>query len=68
MANDIGKIRLGDKLNLPVYPEAKGYPVSAGEVVYIHPQGRFFTLEFTTELGNKIRQSYIPHGPMKVVD
>ena len=62
MEKSIGSLRLGDRLNLPVYPEVKGYSVSAGKVVYIHPKKRFFTLEFTTELGNKIRQSYIPHG------
>ena len=68
MEKSIGSLRLGDRINLPVYPGVKGYSVSAGRVVYIHPEKRFFTLEFTTELGNKIRQSYIPHGPMKVTD
>ena len=68
MAININTMKLGDQINLPVYPKAQGYQLSVGTVVYIHPEKRFFTLEFTTELGNKIRQSYIPHGPMTVKD
>lgn len=38
------------------------------EVVYIHPQWRFYTVEFTTQLGWKFRESYYfedkrPDGP-----
>ena len=37
-------------------------------VVYIHPKWRFYTVEFTTELGWKYRESYFfadkrPDGP-----
>lgn len=31
----------------------------AGECVYIHPEGRFYTLEFTNPVtGEKFRESY----------
>lgn len=38
------------------------------EVVFIHPQWRFYTVEFTTDLGWKFRESYYfadkrPDGP-----
>ena len=38
------------------------------EVVWIHPQWRFYVVEFTTELGWKFRESYFfadkrPDGP-----
>lgn len=38
------------------------------EVVYIHPEWRFYTVEFTTPLGWKFRESYYfadkrPEGP-----
>lgn len=38
------------------------------EVVYIHPHWRFYTVEFTTELGWKFRESFFfadkrPDGP-----
>lgn len=60
------KLRLGDEIRLRLYPKVDGVYLSPGKVVYIHPDKRFFTLEFTTLLGVKIRQSCIPHGPMEV--
>lgn len=43
-------------------------PARACVVVFIHPEWRFYTVEFTTELGWKFRESYFfadkrPDGP-----
>lgn len=32
----------------------------SGVVVYIHPQGRFYTVEFTSDRGNSWRESFYP--------
>ena len=49
-------LRIGDKVTLPVVPFTT--PLS-GTVIYIHPKRRFFRVEFTNELGDKIREGYI---------
>lgn len=61
---DIRKLRIGDEIDLPLHPNITDPPHSVGRVVYIHPQKRFFTLEFTSKAGEKIRESYVPHGPL----
>lgn len=66
MTNDLRRVKLGDRVSLPIYPAVPGYSPEEGVVVYIHPQRRYFTVEFTTILGRKIRQSYIPSGPHKI--
>ena len=65
---DMKRMKLGDRIDLPVYPKVNEAVLSLGEVVYIHPKKRFFTLEFTTDRGRKIRESYIPRGPIACRD
>ena len=56
-------LKLGDELDLPVFPKVTNAKLSRGKVVYIHPDRHFFTLEFTTPLGKTIRESYSFFGP-----
>lgn len=58
-------LKLGDEVDLPVFPKIPDAHLSLGKVVYIDPKKRFFTLEFTTPLGRKIRESYSFYGPRK---
>ena len=58
------KLNIDDELGIPVYPRAGEDSLTVGRVVYIHPKKRFFTLEYTTKEGKKIRESFIPYGPI----
>lgn len=57
-------MQLGDKITQPnvgYNPYGlSGEPdrPMTGVVVYIHPRGRFYTLEFTCENGTKFRESF----------
>lgn len=56
-------MQLGDKITQIVGYNPYGLSVvqdipMTGEVVYIHPRGRFYTLEFTCENGMKFRESF----------
>ena len=55
------RIKVGDTLKLPVYPE---HQPMEGKVICIHPQGRFFTVEFDTPYGVKVRESFPTEGPV----
>lgn len=53
-------MKVGDKVKRKIYYGAEyggNLPPEEGIVVFIHPQRRFYTLEFTFPLG-KIRESY----------
>ena len=50
------RLSIGDKVTLPVVPFND--PLK-GTVIYIHPKRRFFRVEFTNDLGDKIREGYI---------
>ena len=53
-------IQLGDILTAKIHYGLEGgvmLPPEQGRVVYIHPEGRFFTLEFTFPKGT-FRESY----------
>ena len=57
-------IQLGDILTAKVHYGMEGgvmLPPEKGRVVYIHPEGRFFTLEFTFPKGS-FRESYPLRG------
>ena len=49
-------LSVGDKVRLPVEPTGKEF---AGTVIYIHPQRRYFRVEYITELGDRIREGYV---------
>ena len=45
-------MKLGDQVKKQIYTGPEGgslLPAETGTVVYIHPEGRFYTLEFTFE-------------------
>lgn len=58
-------IKLGDRIKARINYGMEGgalLPKEEGVVVYIHPQGRFYTLEFTfpgPEGPQRFRESYI---------
>ena len=57
------QIKIGDKVTeLVGYNPwgTSGQPdrLMTGEVVYIHPRGRFYTAEFTCENGKIFRESF----------
>ena len=54
-------LKVGDTLTLPIYPE---HQPKEGKVVYIHPKGIFFTVEFDTPYGVKVRESFPMSGPV----
>lgn len=62
-------VKLGDKLWGRVEYGMSGgsmLPMELGTVVYVHPEGRFFTLEFRFEKG-AFRQSYPIKGRITVL-
>lgn len=61
---DIFKLKTGDVVHVPIYPKVRTAILEPGRVVYIHPQKRFFTVEFSMESGSRIRESYNPYGPL----
>ena len=61
---DMDKMRIGDKFRAPIYPSVRERKLEEGTIVYIHPEKRFFTVEFITETGIAIRESYHPAGPL----
>ena len=63
-------IKLGDRIRARISYGMEGggtLPTEEGTVVYIHPEGRFFTLEFTfpNRYGGvqKFREAYIMDPP-----
>lgn len=51
-------VKLGDEIvKEPRSGEGKG-PARVGRVVYVHPEGRWYTLEFTYERG-RFRESFL---------
>lgn len=57
-----GGVALGDRLpGWVTYGNTGGSCMMTGTVVYIHPEGRFFTLRFDFERGS-FRQSYMIRG------
>lgn len=57
---NVESLKVGDIVRLPVYPEST---VLQGTVIYIKP-GKFYRVEFVTESGNTLRESYPFHGPI----
>lgn len=57
---DINALAIGDGVNVPINC-LHDVPKQQGTVVYIHPERRFFTVEFE-ETG--IRESYCAYGPL----
>lgn len=60
-------MKLGDKVTERVGYNPFGLSVvqdvlMTGEVVYIHPQGRYYTAEFTCENGKRFRESFQMEG------
>ena len=61
-------VKVGDRVKRHVYYGMEGgtmLPAEEGTVVYVHPEGRFFTLEFTFTgpYGTrKFRESYPMHS------
>ena len=61
-------IKLGDKIMQKIEFGAEGgklLPPQPGTVVYVHPRGWFYTLEFTFErfgVKKTLRESYCTHG------
>lgn len=43
---DMDKMRIGDKFRAPIYPSVRERKLEEGTIVYIHPEKRFFTVEF----------------------
>ena len=60
---DMDKLKIGDRFKAPIYPRVWETRLEEGTIVYIHPKKRFFTVEFFTETGIPIRESYHPAGP-----
>lgn len=61
---EFGGIRLGDEITARVNYGMEGgtlLPPIPGRVVYIHPEGRFFTAEFTFARGS-FRESFAITG------
>ena len=57
---DINAVAIGDEVSLPICMVSHD-ELMRGRVVYIHPQKRFFTVEFE---GSHIRESYCAYGPL----
>lgn len=60
-------MKLGDKVTKLVGYNPVGISdvrdrLMTGEVVYIHPQGRYYTAEFTCENGKRFRESFQMEG------
>ena len=58
---NINSIEIGNTVMLPIYPRTDAN-IKEGKVVYIHPEKRFFTLEYEVPSGAKIRESFVPRG------
>lgn len=67
-------IKLGDRMKARVHYGMEGgstLPAEEGTVVYIHPEGRFFTLEFSFPDRHggvqKFREAYIMDPPPEML-
>ena len=60
---DISKLKIGEEVHATVYPKVGTACPESGIVVYVHPENRFFTVEFSLGPGAQIRESYVAHGP-----
>jgi len=66
-------LNLGDKVKKQIYTGPEGgslLPAEIGTVVYIHPEGRFYTLEFKFERHGQVgtvRESYLFPAPRQDV-
>ena len=54
------KVRFGEE-------QDSKYTQQTGTVVYIHPEGRYYTCEITVE-GGTFRESYIVNNPKKLAE
>lgn len=59
-------ISLGMVVNCKPFPWVAEGEITSGEVVYIHPDKRFFTVKFVTKSGKEIRESFSFNGPQTV--
>ncbi len=60
---DIKNMKLGDTVYVPVTFD-HNFEFHEGKIVYIHPELRFYTVEF--QCGeSRIRESYCAYGPLK---
>ena len=55
------KLRIGDTVSLPVYPEKN--PIT-GTVIYISRNRLWSMVEFITDSGNRIKECYPLYGNM----
>jgi len=55
------KYEIGQKiLKVPTYEKSTKADIKMGEIVYIHPQERFYVVEFEGKLG-RFREAYFIH-------
>lgn len=62
-------MQVGDRIKAKIYYGAEGgglLPPEWGTVVYIHPEGRFYTLEFNFPRG-RFRESYWTAPPERLL-
>ena len=58
-------VTVGARVTAPVHfgdAEPRTY---TGTVVWVHPAGRFFVVEFAFERGRKFRESYFPEDALR---
>ena len=59
---NLAKLKVGDHIELPLYPERTPLP---GKVIYIHPRRRFFRVRFDTPHGPVV-EAFNFYGPLAV--
>lgn len=61
---NLTNLKVGDRISLPIYPF---HDPREGRVVYIHPERRFFSVEFTMDDGVRtVREDFNFYGPLAV--
>lgn len=63
-------MNVGDEVKTRLEYGMQGHlqePVETGTVVYMHPEGRYYTAEFAFEKGT-VRESFLIMDPERVVD
>lgn len=63
---NINSVKIGDRVNCKPFPWVAEANITWGTVVFIDEKKRFFTVEFVTALGKKIRESYSFYGPQTI--
>ena len=61
MTYDIANMKIGDTVSCKIHPCVDGSPRKTCDVIYIHPELRFFRVAYRVA-GQEIRESYIPYG------